>query len=105
MAGLSQRLTEGVDRTLDERGVPGTSPASAPARSTASAPQPPRTGAEAEAAGDAELDDFMHVFLMNRGVLLTPFHNMTLMCPATTESDVDRHDEAFAEALDALLGG
>jgi glutamate-1-semialdehyde 2,1-aminomutase len=41
---------------------------------------------------------------MNRGVLLTPFHNMTLMCPATTEADVDRHDAAFAEALDALLG-
>jgi glutamate-1-semialdehyde 2,1-aminomutase len=41
---------------------------------------------------------------MNRGVLMTPFHNMALMSPATTEADVDRHTEAFDEALAALFG-
>ena len=34
---------------------------------------------------------------------MTPFHNMALMCPATTEADVDRHTEVFAGAVDALL--
>ena len=47
----------------------------------------------------------MHLYALNRGILLTPFHNMALMSPATTEADVDRHTEVFPEAaaeLDAL---
>ena len=56
----------------------------------------PRNGTESDAAADAELDDYLHVFAANRGVLLTPFHNMALMCPATTEADVDTYAEVFA---------
>jgi glutamate-1-semialdehyde 2,1-aminomutase len=41
---------------------------------------------------------------MNRGVLITPFHNMALMCPATTADDVDGHSRAFAAAVDELIG-
>ena len=67
-------------------------------------PTPPRTGAEQWAAGDFELERYLHLHALNRGILLTPFHNMALMCPATTESDVDRHTEAFAEAVEALFG-
>jgi glutamate-1-semialdehyde 2,1-aminomutase len=62
----------------------------------------PRTGGEANAAGDAELADFLHVYLANRGVLLTPFHNMALMCPQTSAEDVARHHEAFSSALAEL---
>jgi glutamate-1-semialdehyde 2,1-aminomutase len=102
MAQLSQRLTAGVEQVLADRGVPWHIVRLGARAEYRFRAQPPRTGSEAEAAGDAELDDFLHVFLMNRGVLLTPFHNMTLMCPATTESDVDRHNAAFAEALDQL---
>ena len=47
---------------------------------------------------------FLHLFALNRGVLLTPFHNMALMCPDTTEADVDRHTEVFAEAVSDLTG-
>jgi glutamate-1-semialdehyde 2,1-aminomutase len=65
---------------------------------------PPRDGGEAAAAVDHELDAFMHLWCMNRGVLLAPFHNMALMAPATTAADVDRHTEAFASAVAALLG-
>ena len=64
----------------------------------------PRTGTESYAAGDGELDDYLHVFCANRGVLLTPFHNMALTCPATTQSDVDLYATAFAEALAELRG-
>ena len=60
-----------------------------------------RTGAEAAAGGDDELDRLIHLYALNRGILLTPFHNMALMSPATTEDDVDTHtavlDEAAAE--------
>jgi glutamate-1-semialdehyde 2,1-aminomutase len=64
---------------------------------------PPRDGAAAAAAVDEELERFLHLWCLNRGVLLTPFHNMALFCPAHTESDVDRHTEVFTDALDALL--
>ena len=66
---------------------------------------PPRDGGGSAAAGDDELDDYLHLYLHNRGILMTPFHNMALMCPATTAADVDRHTEVFAAAVGELLGG
>ena len=65
--------------------------------------QPPRTGAEQWANGDPELERFLHLWAMNRGILMTPFHNMALMSPATTAGDVDRHTEVFAMAIEALF--
>jgi glutamate-1-semialdehyde 2,1-aminomutase len=65
-------------------------------------PAPPRNGAEAAAAIDAQLERFMHVYALNRGVLLTPFHNMALMSPATTEADVEAHGEVFGAAVEEL---
>jgi glutamate-1-semialdehyde 2,1-aminomutase len=62
----------------------------------------PRNGTESAARADAELEDFLHVYLANRGVLLTPFHNMALMAPQTTTGDVDRHHEIFSDALREL---
>ena len=63
----------------------------------------PLTGTASAASADGELEDFLHLYLANRGILLTPFHNMALMSPATTLDDVDRHHEVFAEALSELL--
>jgi glutamate-1-semialdehyde aminotransferase len=65
-------------------------------------PDRPRTGSEAAAAGDFELERLMHLYALNRGVLLTPFHNMALMSPATTDADVDVHTGVFADALREL---
>jgi glutamate-1-semialdehyde 2,1-aminomutase len=62
----------------------------------------PVNGTESAAGADAELEDFLHTYLANRGVLLTPFHNMALMSPATTLDDVQRHHDVFAAALDEL---
>ncbi|MBU2665367.1 aminotransferase class III-fold pyridoxal phosphate-dependent enzyme [Actinoplanes bogorensis] len=62
----------------------------------------PRNGTESAAAADGELEDFLHTYLANRGVLLTPFHNMALMAPQTTVADVERHHEIFAAALGEL---
>ena len=63
----------------------------------------PRNGSEAAAAMDFELERFMHLYALNRGILLTPFHNMALMSPATTEADVDQHTRAFREAVTELV--
>jgi glutamate-1-semialdehyde 2,1-aminomutase len=67
-------------------------------------PDAPRNGSEAAAAADFELDRFMHLFALNRGILLTPFHNMALIAPATTDADIDRHTEVFRESVAALVG-
>lgn len=67
-------------------------------------PDPPRNGSEAVAAEDRDLDRFMHLHALNRGILMTPFHSMALMSPATTDEDVDLHTEAFAEAVRDLIG-
>lgn len=64
----------------------------------------PRTGTAAAESADPELEDFIHLYLANRGVLLTPFHNMALMCPTTTRKDVEIHNQFFEAAIRALLG-
>jgi glutamate-1-semialdehyde 2,1-aminomutase len=66
-------------------------------------PTRPRNGREQWDHGDFELERFLHLWAMNRGILMTPFHNMALMSPATTESDIDRHTEVFEAAVEALL--
>ena len=65
---------------------------------------PPRNGTALHDAADPELERFLHLWAMNRGVLMTPFHNMALMSPATAAADVDRHTEVFAAAVEALFG-
>ncbi len=64
--------------------------------------KPPHNGGESAASADFELERFLHLYALNRGVLLTPFHNMALMCPATTESDIDVHTKIFASAAREL---
>ena len=67
-------------------------------------PMPPRNGGEAFAAIDHELDRYMHLFTLNRGILMTPFHNMALISPETTRADVDHHTKVFREAVLSLVG-
>lgn len=67
-------------------------------------PDPPHNGTQAHAASDPALERYFHLHAMNRGVLITPFHNMALMSPVTQAADVDRHTEVFAEAVSDLLG-
>lgn len=102
MIPLAGRFTAGVREALQSSGVPWTITQLGCRAEYVFRSRPPRNGAEAAAAGDFELDQFMHLHALNRGVLLTPFHNMALMCPQTGEADVDRHTAAFAEATAEL---
>jgi glutamate-1-semialdehyde 2,1-aminomutase len=66
-------------------------------------PAAPRNGQEAADAADFELDRYMHLAALNRGILMTPFHNMALICPATTEADIDKHTQVFRESVKILV--
>ena len=67
-------------------------------------PVPPRNGGEAAAAIDFELDQYTHLFALNRQILMTPFHNMALMSPETSVDDVNYHTQVFDQAVRSLYG-
>jgi glutamate-1-semialdehyde 2,1-aminomutase len=100
---LAHRFGDAVDAVIAEYSLPwSVSRLGARVEYRFCAPAP-RTGGESAAAQDDDLEDYLHVYLANRGVLMTPFHNMALMSPSTTEADVDRHTEVFTEAVRELL--
>jgi glutamate-1-semialdehyde 2,1-aminomutase len=104
MFALRERYVDGVREVLADRDVPWTIVSLGARAELAFAPDPPRTGGASAALFDTALEDALHLHLLNRGVMITPFHNMALMCPATTAADVDRHTEVFAQAVAALIG-
>ncbi len=63
----------------------------------------PRNGGDAEAAVDADLDRYMHLVAMNRGILMTPFHNMALIAPDITAVEIDYHTKVFQEAITNII--
>jgi len=99
MIRLAEHFTEGVEAAIGEAGAPWHVTRLGCRAEYLFAPDRPRNGTEAHAAGDYELERYMHLHALNRGILLTPFHNMALMSPATKEADVDLHTEAFREAV------
>jgi glutamate-1-semialdehyde 2,1-aminomutase len=102
MIARAARFTAGVEQAIARAGLPWSVVQLGARTEYRFAAPAPRTGGASAAATDAELEDLLHVHLANRGILITPFHNMALMCPATTDADVDRHTEAFSEALAEL---
>ena len=100
---LAARFAADVDETIDAHGLPWHVTQLGCRAEYRFNPSPPRTGAEAAAAIDEDLDRYMHVYALNRGVILTPFHNMALMSPATSEADVDAHSKVFRAAVEELV--
>ncbi len=101
---LATRFAEGVATTIRSAGLPWHvvqlgNRAEYQFRAT-----PPRNGREAEAAMDLDLDRFLHLYALNRGILMTPFHNMALIAPETTPEDIDHHTRVFADSVRELLG-
>src|SRR6266446_3677062 len=102
MITLAERWTAGVEKAIAEFGMPWhVSRLGCRAEYLFSRTRP-RNGTEAHDAMDFELERFMHLHAMNRGILLTPFHNMALMSPVTKQEDIDQHTRVFCEALRAL---
>jgi glutamate-1-semialdehyde 2,1-aminomutase len=103
MIALADCYTAAVRDVLADRGLPWTITQLGARAEYRFCPDPPRTGGESAAAEDPQLDEYLHLALLNRGVLLTPFHNMALMCPQTSQADVDALAAAFAAAAGELV--
>ena len=104
MIEVASRYTAGVQGVLDSRRLPWHIAQLGARAEYRFCPRMPINGGESAAAADAHLDEYMHLYTINRGILMTPFHNMALMCPATTEADADAHTAVFAAAADELIG-
>ncbi|HVN17102.1 MAG TPA: aspartate aminotransferase family protein [Anaerolineales bacterium] len=100
---LQERFTVGMESVIKEFDLPWIVKVLGNRTEYWFRPKPPKNGGEAHAAVDSELDRYMHLFALNRGILLTPFHNMALISPETTEADVDTHTKVFREAVKTLF--
>jgi glutamate-1-semialdehyde 2,1-aminomutase len=102
MIPLAERWTAGVEQAIAEFDVPWHVSRLGCRAEYLFSRDRPRNGTQAHDAMDFELERFMHLYAMNRGILLTPFHNMALMSPATHQEDIDHHTKVFREALQTL---
>lgn len=101
---LQERFTAGVEAVIAEFALPWIVKRLGNRSEYWFQPTAPRNGGEAARSVDHELDRYMHLFALNRGILLTPFHNMALIAPSATESDIDLHTTIFREAVQSLFG-
>jgi glutamate-1-semialdehyde aminotransferase len=97
MIALGERFAAGCDAVIAEFGLPWQATRLGCRVEYMFSPTAPRSGGEAAAAFDTPLDSLLHLYMLNRGVLMTPFHMMALMSPATTEADVDAHTAALRD--------
>ena len=104
MIAVAGRFTAGVRDVITSRGLPWTITQLGARAEYRFCPVAPLSGGESEATADLLLDEYLHLYTVNRGVLMTPFHNMALMSPATTAADADIHTQIFAAAAGELLG-
>ncbi|UCE81152.1 MAG: aspartate aminotransferase family protein [Methanobacteriota archaeon] len=98
----AKRLEEGVAETIAEFDLPWHVTRLGVRVEYHFRQEPPRNGTEAEEAKDSELERLLHLMMLNRGILITPFHNMALISPFTTEDEVDLHTETLRECLQIL---
>ncbi|HUN62873.1 MAG TPA: aspartate aminotransferase family protein [Candidatus Sulfotelmatobacter sp.] len=103
MIALAVRFNEGVAGVIQKHKLPWNVQRLGCRAEYTFREKPPRNGGESAAAADFELERFLHLYALNRGVLLTPFHNMALMCPDTSQADVDEHTKVFGEAVRELV--
>ncbi|MBV8656495.1 MAG: aspartate aminotransferase family protein [Burkholderiales bacterium] len=102
MFALSEQLARGLQQTIERHKLPWCVTRVGARTEFQFSPKPPINGTEADGILDSELEHIIHLFLLNRGLLITPFHNMILVCPDTQPADVDRLVAAFAAFADAV---
>ncbi len=103
MFALADQLAGGLRRTIARHGLAWCVTQVGARTEFQFTPTAPRNGSEAGAILDGELEQIIHLYLLNRGLLITPFHNMLLVCPATRAEDVARLLATFEQCVTALL--
>jgi glutamate-1-semialdehyde 2,1-aminomutase len=103
MLWLAARLAEGLRSLIARHALPWSVTELGARCEFQFCASPPQNGAEAEAAFHDSLQMALHLYLINRGILITPFHNMTLCSPQTSAGDVDRLLASLDAALAELL--
>lgn len=102
MLGLSTRLAQGLRQCISRHRLPWCVTQVGVRCEFQFTDTPPRNGSEAGRMLDSGLEQLIHLMLLNRGCMITPFHNMLLTCPATTEEDVERLLEQMDQVLLSL---
>jgi glutamate-1-semialdehyde 2,1-aminomutase len=100
---LASRFNEGVQSVINEFDLPWNTTQLGCRTEYWFRKEPAKNGGEAEAAVDFELDQYMHLASLNRGILMTPFHNMALITAVTTEADIDKHTAVFREIVQNII--
>lgn len=103
MLALADRLQRGVNDSIARRDLSWHTMRVGSRIETLFAPDEPHNATEVKLHRNPDLEALLHLFLMNRGVLITPFHNMMLVCPGTTADDVDKHNAVFDELVSELM--
>lgn len=104
MCALGERLLAGMRRTIERYRAPWVAIGLGARAELRFCPEEPTNGGASAAAQDDQLDEWLHLVTMNRDILITPFHNMLLVCPETTEADIDRFLAVFDEAVKEVMG-
>jgi len=103
MVPLAERFNEAVERIIQQTGVPWHTVRLGTRVEYRFGAKPPKNGREAIAAKDPLLNKYVHLYDLNRGILLTPFHNMALMSPYSTRKDVDLHTRIFQYSVEQIM--
>lgn len=100
---LAERFCQGVQQVIEEKKLPWNVTRLGSRVEYWFRKEPAKNGSEAASAYDFELDQYMHLATLNRGILMTPFHNMALIAPQTTIDDIDKHTAVFREIIENIL--
>jgi glutamate-1-semialdehyde 2,1-aminomutase len=103
MDRLARRLGTGVVRIIEKYSLPWHVTRIGARVEYLFKPHAPRNGGDAHHGRHGLLEAYIHLYMLNRGVLLTPFHNMALMCPFTDETDVDRHNQLLNDCMAGIV--
>ena len=105
MIATASRWADGVVEVLTRHDIPWSVTRLGARAEYHFTPEAPRSGAEAAAAVHHEMERYLHLHALNRGIIMTPFHNMALFSPATPSSAADQHSEALDAAVATLIEG
>lgn len=105
MIEMGERFERGVESVIESAGLAWTVTRLGCRAEYMLGAERPNSGQAASDAFDPELDALLHLYMLNRGILMTPFHMMALMCPQTSPEDVDAHTTVLGEAAAELTAG